>query len=95
MENQRAHKYYCPRCDRYLYGESPTHLAIAVNYHATAYHPQDCSTWTSSGIVLSKQYEAAAGPLPQYLEPHGTTSKKVPVLTDEDKAMLKRACVAW
>ena len=45
--------------------------------------------------IITVMAEAAAGPLPQYLEPHGTTSKKVPVLTEEDKAMLKRACVAW
>jgi hypothetical protein len=95
MENQRAHKYYCIRCDRYLFGETAAFLATALNYHATAYHPTDCSTWTADQIILSKMYEGTTGPLPKYLEAHGTTSKRVPTITAEDEAMLSKAGIKW
>ena len=95
MENQRAHKYYCTRCDRYLYGETTAFLATAVNYHATAYHPTDCSSWTSSGIILSKQYEGATGPLPEYVVPYVNAERRVPIITEEDQAMLSQAGIKW
>lgn len=95
MENQRAHKYYCARCDRYLFGESRAHLATAVNYHAMTTHPSDFANWTPDTIITSCNYEGVSGPLPQYLTPHGTTSKAIPSITDEDRAMLKAGNVSW
>ena len=89
------HKYYCTRCDRFVYGETLAVLANAVNYHATAFHPSDFSNWTAENIVSSTQYTGIAGPLPQYLAVHGTTSKRIPPITDEDRAMLAEGHVKW
>jgi hypothetical protein len=95
MANQSSHKYYCIRCDRFLYEQTPALLAITVNLHAAAYHPTDCSSWTAEGITLSAHYTNSSGPLPQYLEPHGTTSKREIKITKEDEAMLQRAGIKW
>ena len=89
------HKYYCTRCDRFVYGENLVVLANAVNYHATAFHPSDFANWTADGIVSSSQYSGSAGPLPQYLVPHGTTSKREPVITEADRVILARGRVKW
>jgi len=78
------HKYYCTRCERFVYGENLGILANAVNYHATAFH-----------ITSSTQDSGTPGPLPQYLAPHGTTSKRVPQITDEDRAMLMENLIKW
>lgn len=95
MENQRSHKYYCTRCDRYLYGESLTHLATAANYHATAYHPSDFAQWTAEGITHSTQYEGATGPLPEYVVPYANVEQRALTITEDDRAMLQRAGVGW
>jgi hypothetical protein len=89
------HKYYCTRCERFVYGENLGILANAVNYHATAFHPSDFANWTADNIVSSTCYSGVEGPLPQYLVPHGTTSKRVPEITDEDRAMLAEAKIKW
>ena len=89
------HKYYCIRCDRFVYGENLVVLANAVNYHATAFHPSDFANWTADGIASSARYSGSAGPLPQYLVPYGTTSKKVPTITAADRAMLAEGHVEW
>jgi hypothetical protein len=90
-----AHKYFCVRCQLYIYGETLASLAKQVNLHASVFHPQDFSHWDEKGIVLSEQYTCTAAPLPQYLVPHGTTSKRISEITDEDRAMLKAGHVAW
>jgi hypothetical protein len=95
MADVRAHKYYCVRCDRFMYGETLAYLASAVNYHATSQHPSDFANWTAGSIESSTQYSGTKGPLPQYLAPHGTTSHKVPTITDEDRAMLAAGLVRW
>jgi hypothetical protein len=89
------HKYYCIRCEKFLYSDSRLRLAIDLNYHNTAQHPADFAAWTERNIISSMQYVGEAGPLPQYLEAHGTTSKRVLTITDEDRAMLKAGGVAW
>jgi len=89
------HKYYCTRCERFMYGETLAVLAQAVNYHATAFHPSDFANWTAENIAGSTQYTAASGPLPQYLTVHGTTSKHLPAITEADRAMLAAGHVKW
>ena len=89
MEDQKAHKYYCHHCSRFLYGETLIFLVSAVNYHATAYHPSDFSKWTPAELAKSRHYAAASAPLPQYLLPHGTTSKREPELSNFDREMLE------
>lgn len=93
------HKYYCSRCDRFMYGVTLAELAINVNYHATSLHPSDFSNWTVSSIVDSANYSVPpSSVLPQYTEPYGTTSKRgsvLPTLTEDDKAMLAEAKISW
>lgn len=89
------HKYYCTRCDRFIYENTLVKLATMVNYHATAFHPSDFANWNEGNITSSAQYSGAPGPLPEYLAVHGTTSKREPTITDADRAMLKAGHVAW
>ena len=89
------HKYYCTRCERFIYGENLVVLANAVNYHATAFHPSDFANWQAENITRSSQYTGTAAPLPQYLVPHGTTSKREPIITEADRAMLAEGHVKW
>jgi hypothetical protein len=98
-----VHRFYCNRCDRFMYGEDLVELAKAVNYHATAFHPADFANWSATNITASVNYGAPpnqlpAKTLPQYIEPHGTTTKKdsvLPELTFDDKAMLAAGHVRW
>lgn len=115
-----VHKYYCPSCNRNLYGESLKILANALNRHNELAHPADCCTWTEQGIAHSGFYTGpgfvtrsatpeekrvaagtASGPLREYTEPYGTTSRgewggaKAPVLTEDDKIMLAKGLVKW
>ena len=89
------HKYYCTRCERFVYGESLTILANEVNSHATGFHPSDFAKWTEANITRSSQYTGTAGPLLQYLAVHGTTSKREPAITEADRAMLAEGRVKW
>jgi hypothetical protein len=89
-----AHKFYCFRCDRYLFGDSLTSLATGVNGHNTSTHPADFASWTAEGITHSTNY-SGSGPLPAYIVPYGTTSKKILTITDEDRAMLAAGHVKW
>jgi hypothetical protein len=94
-----VHRFYCNRCDQFMYGEDPRELATAVNYHATTRHPADFANWDSQTILASANYAAPPSrTLPQYTIPHGTTSRKhaaLPELTDEDRAMLAEGYVRW
>lgn len=94
-----SHRYYCGRCDRFLCAENLASLAAQVNTHAQAVHPTAFANWTAEGVLHSSQYSGTLGaPLPQYLAPHSTTTRRVPVLpdlTDADKAMLAEAHVKW
>jgi len=92
------HKYYCIRCDRFIYENTLAKLAVQVNYHATAFHPSDFANWTDANIASSTQYSGTSGPLPEYLAPFGTTSRRVSVLPDitaDDRAMLAEGHVKW
>jgi hypothetical protein len=96
-----VHRFYCARCDRFMYGETLEALAAHTNYHATAFHPADFAAWNESNIPLSSNYGAPPSQplcLPEYTEPFGTTSRRgsvLPVLTDEDKNMLAEAHIRW
>ena len=93
-----VHKYFCTHCTLYIFGETLVHLAGNVNFHAIAHHPADFSNWTAANIESSTQYSKAAGPLPQYLAVHGTTSQRtsiLPEITDADRAMLAEAHIKW
>ena len=89
------HKYFCTRCDKFLYENTLGRLATTVNYHVTAFHPSDFANWTETSITSSTQYSGSPGPLPQYLVVHGTTSKHLPTITDADRAMLEAGHVLW
>jgi hypothetical protein len=92
------HKYYCTRCDKFLYENTLPRLATTVNYHVTAFHPSDFANWTETSITSSTQYSGTSGPLPEYLQPYGTTARRgsvLPVLTVEDRAMLAAGHVIW
>ena len=94
MPDPRAHKFYCARCNRFLYAETLPYLANAINYHATTSHPSDFCGWTETNIVSSVNY-SSAGPPPQYLVPHGTAQNSLHNLTEDDKSFLKRARIKW
>lgn len=94
MADPRAHKFYCSRCNRFLYAETVLGLVTAVNYHAVTTHPADCSNWTVSGIAASVNY-SSAGPLPQYLAPYNSPAKKTLTITEEDRKMLAAGRVRW
>lgn len=93
------HRFFCVRCDRYLYGEDTTELAINLNRHATSFHPSDFANWTAQNIVSSTQYSPPpSNILPQYTVPFGTTSRSgsvLPALTEADKKMLEEAHIKW
>jgi len=109
--SDKVHRYYCAYCQYSICGESAAALAFALNRHNETYHPADCSNWTSTGVTLSAHYVGPAfvstelvkkpGPLPQYTRSFGTTSKdewggaKPPAITDDDKALLSKACIKW
>lgn len=96
-----VHKYYCLHCKRFVFGETAAGLAFNVNSHNSVLHPTDCCNWTAEGITHSTRYSGVDGPLPQYLQPHGTTSKnewgdaKPPDITERDKIMLSKGGVKW
>ena len=94
-----VHRFYCNRCDRFMYGENLAELAKATNYHAISFHPADFSSWTPDGITLSVNYGAPPSQaLPRYTQPFGTTSRRGTValnITDEDRAMLAAGRVKW
>ena len=93
------HRYFCVRCDRYLYGADTVELAIELNRHATSFHPADFANWTAGTIVGHVHYSPPPGNiLPQYVEPFGTTSRRGSVLSalsEFDKKMLKEAHILW
>ena len=92
------HKYFCTRCDKFIYENNLVQLAASVNYHVTAFHPSDFANWTETSITISTQYSGTSGPLPEYLQPYGTTSRRgsvLPALTVEDRAMLAAGHVIW
>ena len=96
-----VHRFYCNRCDRFMYGENIAELAKATNYHAISFHPADFSSWNQDNIVLSINYGAPPSQAlvrHEYTEPHGTTTKRgtiLPALSDEDRAMLAEAHIKW
>lgn len=98
-----GHQYFCVRCSRSLYAETPGALASRVNEHSCKLHPADFANWTADGIVLSAQYSGphADRTRPEYTVPFGTTSRseprlsKLPDLTAEDRRFLERALVKW
>ena len=102
---ESVHRYLCPRCHSVIFGDNPTRLAANANTHAQVQHPADFSSWTPSGITKSAHYVSPPGqPRPQYLLPHGTTSKSewgdarnAPYITDEDRDILLNECggVIW
>ena len=100
------HKYFCVRCDKFIYENNLMQLAASVNYHATAFHPSDFANWTETSIVTSTQYSGTPGPLPEYLEPYGTASRKdsvthllkdlgIPLITEADLTFLAENKIKW
>lgn len=93
------HKFFCVRCDRYLYGEDTILLATEVNRHASSYHPADFANWTSQTVVASAHYSPPPGNiLSQYTQPFGTAScagTVLPALSEYDKKMLQEAHIKW
>ena len=111
---ESTHSYYCAYCQYSLYGASTEALAAALNKHNERYHPADCTNWTATGVTLSVHYTDPAGvawtnkvtkrdgPLPQYTEPYGTTSKRewgdaksAPNLTAADQTLLTGMKIKW
>jgi hypothetical protein len=98
-----THKYYCSHCRQYVFGSTPALLAREVNTHNTAIHPADYADWSAEGIMRSSWYSGPpVGPLVQYTNPFGTTSrrewgdaKSAPNITDQDRAMLAQGLVKW
>jgi hypothetical protein len=94
-----VHRFYCARCDRFMYGQTVTELATGANYHATSLHPADFANWTPLTIVASSHYAAPQSTTqPQYLVPHGVTSHRAPLvadITEADRQMLKAGHILW
>lgn len=86
-----VHRFYCSRCDRFMYGENLMELAKATNYHAISFHPADFSSWNQDNIVLSINYGAPPSQtLPLYTQPYQNRN-----LTEEDQKFLAVARIKW
>jgi hypothetical protein len=94
-----SHRYYCQRCDRFLYGALLADIVSAVNIHASCFHPSDFSKWTEKDIILSAQYTCIFGEVPPYLLSQGivaaSTVVTLPEITAADKEMLAKGKVRW
>lgn len=98
-------KYYCQYCKQYVVGDSLEKLCGNLNRHNDEKHPMEWASWRSETIMRSANYMGMGGPMPEYLEPYGTTSKrkspewgdaaKAPDITERDKIMLLKGHVKW
>jgi hypothetical protein len=97
MENI-THKYYCTRCERFVFGATLHELVHGVNRHISACHPSDYAAWTVEGMPHSKNYTGSA-PSPEYLvQATSTAIQKAPVLpalTASDREQLKVWGIRW
>lgn len=104
------YEFYCNLCKRSLFSVSVDGLAELLNQHNATHHPAAFDKWTAQTIRASVNFfmpaEVPAAPaapkvLPQYTQPHGTTSKGAwggapePQITDADRKMLAQGKVKW
>jgi hypothetical protein len=95
-----VNKFYCERCNEYVFAEMMDKLAERLNYHNTMRHPDLYAKWTPEQIRQSRNYEAADAP-PAYLAKHSRYDNtdwgtgKTPDLTPEDRTWLTGLCIRW
>lgn len=95
-----THKFYCERCNVFVYADTMDKLSERLNLHMTLKHPDLYSHWTPVLIEKSANYETADGP-PAYLAKsprYDNTdwgSGKKPELTDDDKKWLQGVLIKW
>jgi hypothetical protein len=106
MEKGR-HNYYCVYCKRFLVGDTAEVLCASVNSHNSMSHPADFAAWRPDDIINSCNYSGPGAALPQFIIPHGTTSrspvqfivddnsKPLPDITEADRLMLAAGFVKW
>ena len=94
-----THKWYCPNCTVYLYGDTTFDLAVQVNQHNMMKHPFEKSDWTRETIRNSAHFETADS-APDYVKKPDSLSvaaQPVPVTLNmpEDIEFLKKARIKW
>jgi hypothetical protein len=93
-----SHRYYCPHCKRFFYGDGTHELARTVNGHNDRFHPAEFAGWIGQTIVKSAHYRGPAEPLnaePPRPDTKSEADSPLPALTAFDKKFLAKGLIKW
>ena len=100
---ENNYKFYCRHCEVYIFEDCPQGLALRVNRHNMRTHPLDCANWSAEGITMSSNYTGPSsspevrdsGTALMSLQGEWGSAKNPPVLTSQDKTLLKEHRIRW
>ena len=92
------HKFYCRRCEIFIYADNLELLANRLNYHNEVKHPNLFRFYIPETIIRSDDYSTTDGMPPSYVghaSPRLRLNAAAPELTSDDRALLAGMKIRW